>query len=145
MVYLKRDCEALDMTSETKVPADLQRALKAKSRVVALWDGLTPLARSDWIRWVESAKQLETRHRRIEQTPSKLLSGKRRPCCFAIVPMNLYKALGDNPKAKAKWKDLTSIEKRSFSSWIDSAKESTLRGVRVATVCVMIAAGKRHP
>ena len=30
-----------------------------------------------------------------------LVSGKRRPCCYAIVPMNLYKALAANPKAKA--------------------------------------------
>ena len=131
------------VVKEPTVPTDLRHSIAAP-KVQALWKGLTPLARRDWISWVESAKQLETLRRRIEQTPSKLLSGKRRPCCYAIVPMNLYKALDDNPKAKAKWKALTSIEKREFSSWIDSAKDSTARGVRVATACMMIATGKRH-
>jgi hypothetical protein len=40
------------------------------------------MARRDWIRWVASAKQDETRARRIENGIDMLTHGKRRPCCF---------------------------------------------------------------
>jgi uncharacterized protein YdeI (YjbR/CyaY-like superfamily) len=69
--------------------------------------------------WIDSAKQSETRKRRIESIPNRLASGKRRPCCFAIVPMNLHKALAAAPKAKAQWSKLTSLERRDFASWVD--------------------------
>ena len=130
---------------EPKVPADLRKALEAAPLSKTQWRSLTPIARRDFISWIDSAKQPETRRRRIESIPSRLASGKRRPCCFAVVPMNLYKALGANPKAKAQWKDLTPIARRYFISLIDSAKESDTRKRRIERVCVMLAAGKRHP
>lgn len=128
-----------------KVPADLRKALAAAPSAEALWKGLTPIARRDFITWIESAKQPETRKRRVERTPDMLASGKRRPCCYAIVPMNLYKALAGTPKAKAQWSDLTPSERRDFVSWIDEVKESEARGVRIAKACVLLASGKRHP
>src|SRR3989344_4420148 len=93
--------------SEPKAPTDLRKSLVATPKVEALWKDLTPIARRDFISWIESAKQLETRKRRIEVACSKLLAGKRRPCCYAIVPMNLYKTLGVNKKAKTTWSGLT--------------------------------------
>jgi hypothetical protein len=68
---------------EPTVPADLRAALTAaavKARVV--WDDITPIARRDWIQWITSAKQAETRTRRIKNACSMLAGGKRRPCCF---------------------------------------------------------------
>jgi uncharacterized protein YdeI (YjbR/CyaY-like superfamily) len=59
--------------------------------------------------------------------------------------MNLYKAIGSLPKAKAQWKDLTANERRDFVDWIDSAKESDMRTQRIEKVCVMLLFGKRHP
>jgi hypothetical protein len=47
-----------------------------------LWSGITPIARRDWIHWITSAKQPETRARRIKNACSMLAGGKRRPCCF---------------------------------------------------------------
>ncbi|MGH7939374.1 MAG: YdeI/OmpD-associated family protein, partial [Bryobacteraceae bacterium] len=41
-----------------------------------------PIARRDWIHWIISAKQAETRTRRIKNACSMLAAGKRRPCCF---------------------------------------------------------------
>jgi hypothetical protein len=38
-----------------------------------------------------------------------LAAGKRRPCCYSIVPLNLHKALVAAPKAKAQWHDLTQL------------------------------------
>ncbi len=130
---------------EPKVPPDLRKVLATASSVEKVWNDLTPLARRDFIGWVESARQPETRKRRIERVPDMLVSGKRRPCCYAIVPMNLYKALGALPKAKARWRELTSSERRDFASWIESAKQPDVRKQRVEKVCAMLLSGKRHP
>src|ERR1700730_847504 len=96
---------AITSESEPRVPTDLRKVLAASARAKAQWSDLTPIARRDFITWIESAKQPETRKRRVESIPSRLASGKRRPCCYALVPMNLYKAIGSLPKAKAQWKD----------------------------------------
>jgi uncharacterized protein YdeI (YjbR/CyaY-like superfamily) len=68
------------------VPADLKRALRADGEAGALWAGLTPLARNEWICWVESAKKAETRRARIARVGGDLLKGKRRPCCWPGCP-----------------------------------------------------------
>jgi hypothetical protein len=62
---------------------DLQAALRSDSTVFALWEGLTPLGRNEFICWVEDAKQPATRQRRIARTSEELLEGKKRPCCWA--------------------------------------------------------------
>ena len=67
---------------EPEVPADLKTALAASPQAHALWTKITPGARWDWIRWIRSTKNAETRKRRIEVTLSKFKDGKRRPCCF---------------------------------------------------------------
>jgi len=68
---------------EAEVPADLKKALAtAAPRAQASWSDITPIARRDWIQWITSAKQSETRTRRIKNACSMLASGKRRPCCF---------------------------------------------------------------
>ncbi|PIR74080.1 MAG: hypothetical protein COU35_04535 [Candidatus Magasanikbacteria bacterium CG10_big_fil_rev_8_21_14_0_10_47_10] len=64
------------------IPADLQKILTSVPKAVAAWEDITPLARNEWICWVESAKKPETRAHRIERTRTDLLSGKRRPCCW---------------------------------------------------------------
>ena len=67
---------------EPKVPADLRKALAAVPKARALWSDITPIARRDWIHWITSAKQPETRARRIKNACSMLTAGKRRACCF---------------------------------------------------------------
>jgi hypothetical protein len=67
---------------EPNVPADLKNALAAAPQAHTLWMEITPSARWDWIRWIGSTKQSETRRRRIETTLSRLKAGDRRPCCF---------------------------------------------------------------
>ena len=69
-----------------EIPADLKRALFAEPKALAIWEDITPLARNEWICWVISAKQSETRIRRIKVGLSKLKSGTRRPCCWAGCP-----------------------------------------------------------
>ena len=68
---------------EPAVPSDLRKALAAATpKARALWSDITPIARRDWIHWITSAKQAETRARRIKKTCSMLAAGKRRVCCF---------------------------------------------------------------
>jgi uncharacterized protein YdeI (YjbR/CyaY-like superfamily) len=95
--------------------------------------------------WIHSAKQAETRRRRIERCCENLAAGKRRPCCYAVVPMDFYKALGAAPMSKAQWSDLTPPERRDLISWIDSAKERETRRVRIEEACAILAAGRRGP
>ncbi len=69
--------------TEPAIPADLRKALAAAApKARALWLDITPNARRDWIHWITSAKQPETRARRIKNACSMLAAGKRRVCCF---------------------------------------------------------------
>lgn len=65
-----------------EMPPDLHKALIAKPKVLALWENITPLARNEFICWIESAKHIRTRDHRIQRTCEALLEGKRRPCCW---------------------------------------------------------------
>jgi hypothetical protein len=76
------EIEATKDWPEPDIPADLQAALDTDPKVQPLWARITPMARWEWIRWINSTKQTETRKRRIEVSCSKLLAGERRPCCF---------------------------------------------------------------
>ena len=67
---------------EPRVPADLRKALASAPKARALWSDITTIARRDWIHWITSAKQAETRARRIKNACSMLVAGKRRVCCF---------------------------------------------------------------
>jgi uncharacterized protein YdeI (YjbR/CyaY-like superfamily) len=131
--------------SEPRVPTDLRKALAATPMAKAQWRDLTPIARRDFISWIDSAKQAETHRRRIERACSMLAAGKRRPCCYSIVSLDLHLALKATPTAKAQWSDLTSIERRDFISWMDSAKEPEAHRRRIEKACVLLAAGKRRP
>jgi uncharacterized protein YdeI (YjbR/CyaY-like superfamily) len=64
------------------LPADLQTALLANAEALDAWNDITPLARNEFICWVEDAKQDKTRQRRIRRTQEELQEGMRRPCCW---------------------------------------------------------------
>jgi len=69
--------------TEPEVPPDLKKALAAAApKARTLWSDITPNARRDWIHWITSAKQADTRARRIKNACSMLAAGKRRVCCF---------------------------------------------------------------
>src|SRR4030081_2347039 len=130
---------------ELRLPTDLRKGLAAAPMAKAKWSDLTPIARRDFISWIDSAKQSETRRRRIERACSMLAAGKRRPRCYTIVSLDFSLAPKATPKAKAKWSDLTSIERRDFIGWMDSAKQPEAHKRRIEKACVMLAAGKRRP
>jgi uncharacterized protein YdeI (YjbR/CyaY-like superfamily) len=65
-----------------EMPADLRAALVADPTILDAWKDITPLARNEFICWVEDAKQATTRERRIRRTGEELAEGQRRPCCW---------------------------------------------------------------
>ena len=65
-----------------ELPADLRETLIASPTALEVWKDITPLARNEFICWVEDAKQLKTRERRIRRTKEELEEGMRRPCCW---------------------------------------------------------------
>ncbi len=79
---------AIDVTKdwpEPTVPQDLASALAAApEKIQTIWSDITPMARWEWVRWVNATKNPETRSRRVDVSISKMNSGKRRPCCFNL-------------------------------------------------------------
>ena len=70
---------------EPKVPQDLAAALAAAPQNIQdMWKSITPMARWEWVRWVNATQNPQTRKRRVEVSISKMQNGKRRPCCFNL-------------------------------------------------------------
>lgn len=70
---------------EPEVPQDLKKALSAApSEIRELWKSITPMARWEWVRWINETKVAATRQRRVDVSIDKLSAGKRRPCCFNL-------------------------------------------------------------
>ena len=65
-----------------KMPADLREALTSDPQALEIWEGLTPLARNEWICWVAFVKKDETRKEHVKRTVSELKEGMCRPCCW---------------------------------------------------------------
>ena len=64
---LERTKESLSMSQKKisggvvhQVPADLKKALTSDPKALTVWEDITPLARNEWICWIESAKKAET-------------------------------------------------------------------------------------
>ena len=68
------------------IPKDLRLLLQSNADVLELWNGLTPLARNEWICWVTIVKKSETRAEHLTRLCVDLRNGKRRPCCWPGCP-----------------------------------------------------------
>jgi Bacteriocin-protection, YdeI or OmpD-Associated len=64
------------------VPSDLHKALSQDAEALELWEGLTPLARNEWICWTTFVKTPAKRTEHVERVVRQLKEGKRRPCCW---------------------------------------------------------------
>ena len=79
------EIESVKDWPEPSVPQDLKTALAgAPQKIQDLWKEITPMARWEWVRWVNATPNPDTRKRRVEVSISKMKSGKRRPCCFNL-------------------------------------------------------------
>ena len=90
-----------------EMPADLVKALGEKKKITSLWEGLTSIARNEFICWVEDAKQEETRIRRINRTVEDLLEGRKRPCCWVGCTHR-------TDKKPSKWQQDVLIDKKAI-------------------------------
>jgi hypothetical protein len=88
-----------------ELPDDLVDALTETQKITSLWQDLTPIARNEFICWLEDAKQEKTRARRIKRTVEELLEGKRRPCCWAG-------CIHRTDKKPGKWQKAVLIDKK---------------------------------
>ncbi len=124
-------------------PADLRKALAASPKAEAAWEDLTPISRRDYTMWINGAKQAETREKRIRRTCESIADGKRRPCCYSVIPMDMYKIVANIPKAKAQWGALSADEKRDLIEWVEAAEDRQARKARVLEASKLLEEGKR--
>lgn len=92
-----------------EMPADLANTLRQEKETLPLWENLTPIARNEFICWVEDAKQEKTRAKRINRTVEELLEGKKRPCCWAG-------CIHRTDKKPGKWQQDVLIDKKPKKS-----------------------------
>jgi hypothetical protein len=107
---------------EIRLPMDLRKALAASPKAQAAWADITPLARRDWIFSISTAKQPETRRRRIEKACDMLAAGKRRLCCFPGIKW----LMKENAKSCGMWLPLPSREP-TFAEAMAAIESSPLR------------------
>ena len=103
---------------------------------------LTPIARRDWIGWITSTKQTETRVRRIHNACEMLATGKRRVCwvlrssgcgvddalldgCFASGCSNIGRGVSGTLLAGKGRRRVTPAFRRLFAALGVSSDEST--------------------
>lgn len=65
-----------------KLPKDFKEILASDKKLLAKWESLTPLARNEWICWIEFVKKPETRTKHIIRAQEELIEGMKRPCCW---------------------------------------------------------------
>jgi uncharacterized protein YdeI (YjbR/CyaY-like superfamily) len=85
-----------------RVPRDLKDVLESNKKLMELWNGLTPLARNEWICWVTIVKQEKTRKEHLKRLQEDLKKGKRRPCCWPGCPHRRPEAMKYFGKNKSK-------------------------------------------
>lgn len=73
--------EAINEWIEPIIPEDIMDAV-IKAGLINKWNALTTKARWEWLRWIRSTQNPETRKNRIAVACSKLQKGDKRPCCF---------------------------------------------------------------
>ena len=88
------------------LPGDLANALGRSGQISELWENLTPIARNEFICWIEDAKQEKTRVKRIGRTVEELLEGKKRPCCWVG-------CIHRTDKKPGKWQQDVLIDRKS--------------------------------
>lgn len=69
---------------EPELPDDFAAALADAPEIQDAWADITPMARWEWVRWINATANPSTRERRIEVSIDKLRKGSRRPCCFDL-------------------------------------------------------------
>ena len=65
-----------------RLPADLKQALLKSPQATQAWQGISAIARNEWICWTISVKQEKTRQDHLRRAITELAEGKKHPCCW---------------------------------------------------------------
>ena len=90
------------------IPSDFAQAVTAADGAVELWNAITPIARNEFLCWVDNAKQEATRAKRIRRTIEELQDGQNRPCCWVG-------CIHRTDKKSSKWQQDVLIDKKPKS------------------------------
>jgi uncharacterized protein YdeI (YjbR/CyaY-like superfamily) len=69
-----------------RISKDIKFVLESNNDVLEIWNKLTPLARNEWICWINNVKKEETKVKHLKRFCEDLRGGKRRPCCWPGCP-----------------------------------------------------------
>lgn len=75
------DIEIINDWIPPEIPEDIMNAL-ISNQLISKWDMVTTKGKWEWLRWIRSTKNPDTRNKRIQVACSKLSKGDKRPCCF---------------------------------------------------------------
>ncbi len=81
-----------------RIPDDLKKALVADKKELEKWEGITPLARNEWICWTTYVKQQQTRDEHVARVVSELKEGMKRPCCWYGCPHRKGRSISPSVK-----------------------------------------------
>jgi len=73
--------ESINEWFEPEIPDDIMDAIM-KEGLINQWNLITTKAHWEWLRWIRSTQNPQTRHHRIEVACDKLRKNAKRPCCF---------------------------------------------------------------
>jgi hypothetical protein len=79
---VKVEIEPTKEWPEPELPKDFEKALADVPEIQAFFKKITPMAKWEWVRWINATNVQSTRQKRIEVSIDKLKKGMRRPCCF---------------------------------------------------------------
>ena len=66
---------------EPEIPEDIMNEI-INSDVLNQWNSINAKSRWEWLRWIRSTLNPDTRNKRINVMCSKLENGDKKPCCF---------------------------------------------------------------
>jgi hypothetical protein len=66
-----------DKPRTVEVPKELEAALKKNPKAAGFFAGLSPSCKKQYAEWIESAKQAETKERRVAKAVELLVAGKK--------------------------------------------------------------------
>lgn len=66
---------------DPEMPQDFMESI-SQAGLMTQWSKVTVKAKWEWLRWIRSTSNPETRKKRILVACSKLSKGDKRPCCF---------------------------------------------------------------
>jgi uncharacterized protein YdeI (YjbR/CyaY-like superfamily) len=119
-----------------RVPAELARALKQSKRLEKYYGSLNYSTRREIAKWVDEAKQAETRRRRAEQIAVRLIETMQAE--RGDLPPVLELALNRNPKARAGWERMPPSHRRAHLLGIFYYRNPESRARRVEKAVAMM-------